>query len=109
MRSTASRWCARRESGVSATQTTWPSFLFQLGRPIDNQSDGCARLPGFKRNNKSLTVGANIESPKDAVGAGCKELVSAANFKTRTAGLHFRSHHSVVRGNVENFFAIAPP
>src|SRR5260370_29064726 len=78
------------------------SFLFQLGRPIDDQGDGRGRLPGFVGNGKSLTVGGDIESSENPVGPSSKKGMSSANCKTRPARLPFTCHHFVLRAHIEN-------
>src|SRR6267143_176070 len=73
------------------------------------QRDGRAGLAGFVRNSKSLTISGDIEPAENPVGSSSKKCMSGANFKTRPVGLHFSSHHFVVRGKVENLLTVTPP
>src|SRR5712691_1542551 len=97
----------RRRGRVLRPQQS--SFLFQLRGPIGDQGDRRAGLADFVGNSESSAVGGDVESTEHAVGTRSKERVSAANFKTGGAGLYFRGHHFVVRGEIENFLAVAAP
>src|SRR5260370_42704558 len=83
--------------------------VLESSGPVRNGSEGTGGPVSFVDNHEALAIRAYVVTAENAVRVGVKEHTRSSGRKATARSFYFYGHQFIVRGKIEDFFAVAAP